>query len=230
MQLKHQMFSPVSLSSLGVIWYLGHGGQPCRSREGEGTGTWENIVTNDESRAGEHGEIEESYDTILIVDSSGLSHHLLHYCTCASAESPLEQLLKARLFPSTTTRIATAFTFSVLDEYLLDSTECKISTYAFWQKLRRRTRNAFPEDVPVGNAITVIVYVAQRKGKNRYRELLRVGRCWRDLKVRMWHGVGFDKEDPPSPMLALFCPSCPQPCINLPERWEQHPKQWVDFC
>ncbi|KAI0683727.1 hypothetical protein BC835DRAFT_1469334 [Cytidiella melzeri] len=70
---------------------------------------------------------------------------------------------------------------------MLESTACKTSGNAFWSKLQRRTDNAFTSDVP-----------------DRYREFLRVLRCWRYLQIRKWFG------------LALFCAACPQPGINMP--------------
>ncbi|KAG1825170.1 hypothetical protein EV424DRAFT_1267602, partial [Suillus variegatus] len=57
---------------------------------------------------------------------------------------------------------------------------------------------------------------------DRYRELMRVSRLWRDLKNRKWFGFGHNVESGPGPGdLALFCPSCPQPGINMPLLWEQ---------
>ncbi|KIK17127.1 hypothetical protein PISMIDRAFT_63255, partial [Pisolithus microcarpus 441] len=56
---------------------------------------------------------------------------------------------------------------------------------------------------------------------DRYRELMRVSRLWRDLKHRKWFGFGHDMEqDPGDGGLALFCPACPQPGVNLPPDWK----------
>ncbi|KIJ57513.1 hypothetical protein HYDPIDRAFT_104148, partial [Hydnomerulius pinastri MD-312] len=58
--------------------------------------------------------------------------------------------------------------------------------------------------------------------QDRYRELMRTSRVWRDLKNRKRAGFGHDRERTPGPGdLATFCPACPQPGINLPERWQQ---------
>ncbi|KAI6046853.1 hypothetical protein EDC04DRAFT_2887343 [Pisolithus marmoratus] len=44
---------------------------------------------------------------------------------------------------------------------------------------------------------------------------------WRDLKHRKWFGFGHDTEqDPGDGGLALFCPACPQPGLNLPADWK----------
>ncbi|KAI6009701.1 hypothetical protein EDC04DRAFT_2871369 [Pisolithus marmoratus] len=102
----------------------------------------------------------------------------------------------------------TAFTFDVLNHFLIDALECKSSAVSFYQKLKRFTNNAFPDKVP-----------------DRYRELMRVSQLWRDLKYRKWFGFGHDTElDPGEGGLALFCPACPQPGINLPPDW----KAWYD--
>jgi hypothetical protein len=57
--------------------------------------------------------------------------------------------------------------------------------------------------------------------KNRYRELMRVSRQWRDLLTRKRFGFGHDTDRiPAAGDLALFCPACPQPGINLPDGWQ----------
>ncbi|KAI6015950.1 hypothetical protein EDC04DRAFT_2608628 [Pisolithus marmoratus] len=109
-----------------------------------------------------------------------------------------------RLFPASISKPKTAFTFDVLDHFLIDALECKTSAMSFYQKLKRFTNNAFPE-------------------RERYRELMRVSWLWRDLKHRKWFGFGHDMEqDPGDGGLALFCPACPQPGVNMPADWKAH--------
>ncbi|KAG1720993.1 hypothetical protein EDB19DRAFT_1898384 [Suillus lakei] len=51
---------------------------------------------------------------------------------------------------------------------------------------------------------------------------MRVSRLWRNLKNQKWFGFGHNVESGPGPGdLALFCPLCPQPGINMPLLWEQ---------
>lgn len=51
---------------------------------------------------------------------------------------------------------------------------------------------------------------------------MRVSRVWRDLSNRKRAGFGHDTQREPGPgELAIFCPACPQPGINLPERWSE---------
>lgn len=44
---------------------------------------------------------------------------------------------------------------------------------------------------------------------------------WRDLTNRKRAGFGHDVDQEPGiGDLAIFCPACPQPGINLPEDWK----------
>lgn len=51
---------------------------------------------------------------------------------------------------------------------------------------------------------------------------MRVSRQWRDLRNRMESGVGHrpSTTNVPDGSMAIFCPACPQPGINLPEDWK----------
>jgi hypothetical protein len=65
--------------------------------------------------------------------------------------------------------------------------------------------------------------------QNRYRELMTISREWRDLLLRKHFGFGHDLDLKPSiGDLALFCPACPQPGINLPADVANHP-QYVRY-
>ena len=57
--------------------------------------------------------------------------------------------------------------------------------------------------------------IDKARGKDRYRELMRVARQWRQLKAMKWHGFGHCSDNPNAGDLALFCPACPQPGINV---------------
>lgn len=61
--------------------------------------------------------------------------------------------------------------------------------------------------------------------QDRYRELLRVSREWRDLHNRMRGGAVHDRPDTSiDGGLALFCPACPQMDINVPPSSEWKPE------
>ncbi|KAG2115292.1 uncharacterized protein F5147DRAFT_569296 [Suillus discolor] len=134
----------------------------------------------------------------MVVDTSGLHSMMIRFCQCAGALSPDMQLFETSLFPASFTSPKIAFTFAVLDNFLLDNHECGTSAMNYYSKLRRITSSVFPHLVP-----------------DWYRDLMRVGRQWRQVKQLKWHGFGHEKRKPKAGELALFCPACPQPGVNL---------------
>jgi hypothetical protein len=56
-------------------------------------------------------------------------------------------------------------------------------------------------------------------------ELIRVNRQMRKLQVSKRFGEVYNSSSSPG-SLSIFCPSCPQPGINLPSDWENLPN-WV---
>ena len=57
---------------------------------------------------------------------------------------------------------------------------------------------------------------------------MRVSRAWRDIFARIQAGYGHNTETPVGPGdLAVFCPACPQPGVNLPDGWKNDERRWV---
>ncbi|KAG1830059.1 hypothetical protein F4604DRAFT_1695666 [Suillus subluteus] len=196
----------------GYIMYLGHGGEPCPNLSHQpDPSPWEDIGSMEDVFAQEEGDTindtQLGVSNLVIVHSTGVYSHSVSWCQCPGAEKAHHlDLMKARLFPASLTRPRSAFTFDVLDNFLIDALECKTSAMSFYQKLRQFTNNAFPDKI--------------LDKKDRYRELMRVSRIWRDLVNRKRFGFGHDTEQSPGPGdLALYCPACPQPGINLPTSW-----------
>jgi hypothetical protein len=125
-------YEAVSLLDLGFTLNLGHGGRVCPNNTEEGSSDW-------------------SCPQFTILDSAGIFVHHVRWCRCngVTVEDKHLQLVRARLFPSSITKPQTAFTFDVLDQFLIDALECKTSAMSFYQKLRRLTDNAFPNLLPV---------------------------------------------------------------------------------
>ncbi|KAH8985344.1 hypothetical protein EDB86DRAFT_2810252 [Lactarius hatsudake] len=142
---------------------------------------------------------------ITIVNQTGVFDMDVLFCICPNAGANDEQLLQAGLFPSTFKRIETAFTFSVLDDFLADNLECKTTAQQYYSKLQSITNRMFPHHVP-----------------NLYKQLLRASRQWRDLKNRIQSGLRHQNGGIPATdgSMAIFCPACPQPGINLPDDWK----------
>ncbi|KAF6759469.1 hypothetical protein DFP72DRAFT_1063837 [Ephemerocybe angulata] len=137
------------------------------------------------------------------------------------------QLLRARLFPSTTIDPRTACTFRVLETYQMLSFTGKISAYEFLLAIFRRTDNTW-NVTPNGRA--------DQSGdlmlKEQHKEFMRMVHEWRFLRgmKRMGRGheaggVAGTKEGEG----ALLCPACPQLGINMPPKWKSIPraKRWL---
>ncbi|KAG2063158.1 hypothetical protein BDR04DRAFT_974624, partial [Suillus decipiens] len=87
---------------------------------------------------------------LVIVHSTGVYSHHVSWCQCPGADKDRHlHLLKARLFPTSITRPQSAFTFNVLDHFLIDALECKTLAMSFYQKLQCFTNNAFPHKISV---------------------------------------------------------------------------------
>jgi hypothetical protein len=57
---------------------------------------------------------------------------------------------------------------------------------------------------------------------------MHVSRQWRDLQRRKQFGLGHDQDiSLENGSLALFCPACPQPGINLPTNWQDDTLKYV---
>ena len=150
---------------------------------------------------------------LTLVDTTGIHQIQVHYCRCTDGCLVPEhvQLLRVGLYPATITMPRTAFTFRVLDDYLLLNLETKATPQHFLAKLQRSTTNHFPDALP-----------------DRYRELLRVIRQWRNLKQQQNAGLAYTGQSNTKPGgLALFCPACPQPDINLPVDWQEDQNRYT---
>ncbi|KAG1845638.1 hypothetical protein F4604DRAFT_1688621 [Suillus subluteus] len=193
-----RFYETTTLQAQGYIMYLGHGGEPCPNLSHQpDPSPWEDLGSMEDVFAQEEGDTindtQLGVSNLVIVHSTGVYSHSVSWCQCPGAEKAHHlDLMKARLFPASLTRPRSAFTFDVLDNFLIDALECKTSAMSFYQKLRRFTNNAFPDKIP--------------------------------KKV----GFGHDTERSPGPGdLALYCPACPQPGINLPTSWRYDYEEWL---
>ncbi|KAI0737565.1 hypothetical protein C8Q80DRAFT_1276321 [Daedaleopsis nitida] len=158
----------------------------------------------------EHHSVFGATRSIVVVDTSGVHELPFTFCNC-SLSPPRDdlQLLELGYYPASKNRPRTVFTTRVLDDFLLTNQECHASARNYYNKLRRITNNALPHMVP-----------------DRYRELLRVSRQWRVQKMRKWAGFAHRSVPIGPGDLAVKCPACPHPGINLPDDWQQDPEKW----
>ncbi|KAK6966872.1 hypothetical protein R3P38DRAFT_3414023 [Favolaschia claudopus] len=146
--------------------------------------------------------VEHPRNDFCIVDSNGVHEVGLDFCSCASAEDHDIQLVRARLYPATTTNPATAATFRVLRDFHLLSLEAKCSANYFYNKLARHTNN---------NGVF--------QPRTRYNQFLTIARQWRNLQMYKRAGRGHAVDGIAGTRAgecALLCPACPQPGKNLP--------------
>ncbi|KAI6001994.1 hypothetical protein EDD15DRAFT_2192690 [Pisolithus albus] len=215
---------PQDYLQTGLQLHLGHGGAPCPSastneapplsgqsrpttagKDGDQTkGDRQDTPTMDDDEWEDvdniplHLRPPVGSKHLTIVDVTGVHFVLVRPCQCPNAESYPLQPFRAKLCPSTFDKPSTAFTFSVLDDFLRDNVECGTSGMNYYSKLRRVTSNVFPHLVV-----------------DRYRELLRVARQWRLLKLLKWSGFQDNMNPSKDGDLVIFCAACPQPGINV---------------
>ncbi|KIM77247.1 hypothetical protein PILCRDRAFT_56005, partial [Piloderma croceum F 1598] len=94
-------------------------------------------------RAGDHcsNPRNAAGDDFVVVDSNGIHKVGLDYCGCEKACDQVTQLLRARLYPATTTAPKSAATFNTLEFFHLLSFESKASVFEFYYTLMRKTDN-----------------------------------------------------------------------------------------
>ena len=185
---KDNHFAKSSLLEHGYVLHLGHGGNQCPS-----------------------SDLFSSSTKMVIVHTSGIYQNRVQWCNCSDAPAHYIQLFRAGMFSASFKRPESAFTFDLLHYYHIDTLECKTSAMSFYQKLKRLTNNAFPDEV-----------------KTRYVELMRVSRQWRDLVNRKRFGYAYDATlSGQEGSLALFCPACPQPGINLEKDYKKKYPDWA---
>ncbi|KIM59759.1 hypothetical protein SCLCIDRAFT_125631, partial [Scleroderma citrinum Foug A] len=128
-------YQAISLMDLGFIWHISHCGDPC---------------PNSKTEEWDFDQSISQYQ-MTVVHTNGIFTHQVSWCCCPGADSKgwHFELLKERLFPASITKPKIAFSFQVLDHFLIDALECKTSAMSFYQKLKRITSNAFPEQLPV---------------------------------------------------------------------------------
>jgi hypothetical protein len=133
-QWREGSLEKVSLWDLGYVFVLGNS-------------TFGHQCPDDENLFGDR--------QMVLIHINGVFRHSVRFCRCQGAIPEHEQLFTHRLFPSSFDRPQTAFTLEVLDYYAIDAMECKTSAHSFFQKLRRVTDNAFPDELPVRSSFSV---------------------------------------------------------------------------
>lgn len=140
-------FEDTSLTKIGLEIHLGHAGQPCPGLTDE----WYDTDDGDDLTEGPWIPLVNDPRTTTVVDRSGIHSLMIRFCRCTNAMTADKQLFETGLFPASFTSPKTAFTFEVLDDFLLDNLECGTSAMNYYSKLRRVTSSVFPHLVPVSD-------------------------------------------------------------------------------
>ncbi|KDR65407.1 hypothetical protein GALMADRAFT_148720 [Galerina marginata CBS 339.88] len=145
-----------------------------------------------------------------VLHTNGIHEVDVRFCGCAKVIPVHLQLLRRGLYPASQLSIQTCATFTLLDQLHMLALTTKGSTYDFYRALEKLTDNT-----------------GINPPKSRYRALLRMVLQWRHLKLLKRGGPGHDSTGVAGTKageLALRCPSCPIPGVNLPEGWEDAPE------
>jgi len=151
------------------------------------------------------------HTNMLILHTNGIHEVAIQYCGCARLIPQHLQLLRRRLYPASQIVMKTCATFELLRQLHMLSFTTKASSYDFYRALEKLTINT-GIDTP----------------KSRYRALMRMMLQWRHLKMLKWAGRanvdnGVSTTQPGD--LAIRCPSCPRPGVNLPPGWQDVPPE-----
>ncbi|KAI0257695.1 hypothetical protein BC834DRAFT_839705, partial [Gloeopeniophorella convolvens] len=171
------------------------------------------LVSEGESQS-QRRQLKNGNPLVTVVDRTGIHQLPVLYCICEARLAKDHQLFDMGLLPATFKSVESIFTFTVMEDFIVDNLECKTTGQQYYTKLQTITNSMFPHRVP-----------------NRYKQLQRASRQWRDLINRKRAGFGYENPvEEKDGCMATFCPACPQPGVNLPEDWEEHYQPYVPLC
>jgi hypothetical protein len=94
-----------------------------------------------------------------IADQSGIFDMEIILCVCSNSDNIDEQLLQSGLFTATFKQIESLFTFSVLEDFLIDNLKCKTTAQQYYSKLKSMTSKIFPNSVPVCSSFMLLMQI-----------------------------------------------------------------------
>ncbi|KAJ3507665.1 hypothetical protein NMY22_g16859 [Coprinellus aureogranulatus] len=212
-------WTPAWLWHVGTIICLGHGRTPCPKYEAsleqlEQRLIAVNSLTLDQDNSFCAKPQKRSVgcgNVVCFLHTNGFHYLPVYTCWCSEAPPDDTQFLDHAFYPASWKAVRSALTFSVLQHFNLFKLHAHLSTDTYSDILCRLTNDIFPSEAP-----------------DRQSTLRRVWAQWNYLSALKKNGyeraqLG-DRPEPGS--LALYCPACPQPGINLPENWTQDKDQW----
>ena len=160
-----------------------------------------------------------------VLHTNGVHHVEIAFCECTEAAkygTRVQQLRRRRLIPATTTNPQTACTFALLKGAQLLSLQSKLSLYDYYLFIEQSTDATGTAGVKVGHCFNCFRLMSLIFSKDRYKAFLRSLRKWRHIRLAKRGGRSYDptgiKGTSPGE-LAVLCPACPIPFVNLPPNW-----------
>ncbi|KAJ7758846.1 hypothetical protein DFH07DRAFT_867964 [Mycena maculata] len=146
----------------------------------------------------------------VVMHTNGIHEVTVDFCGCehaAYAGPPKIQILRAGWFPATNERPQTCATMEMLNDFHFCTLQAKMTMYDYYAVLEKKTNN-------IGI-----------KAVDRYHEFVRMCKKYRHLKMLKRGGRAPDYDATGTAgtkmgALAIQCPSCPRPGVNLQEDWE----------
>lgn len=146
---------------------------------------------------------------LRVLHTNGIHEVAFFFCGCTWALPHHIQMLRRGLYPASQTDVRTCITFPLLRFLHLISLTGKVPTLDVYRALEKLTMNGHIQPPTP-----------------RYKPLMRVLTQWRHLKLLKRGGRGHDNtgvEGTANAELAIQCPSCPHPGVNLPDDWMDAP-------
>ncbi|KAJ7578105.1 hypothetical protein C8J56DRAFT_797719 [Mycena floridula] len=145
-------------------------------------------------------------DLFTIIDVHAIHEVSLDFCGCGTGGRLASQLLRVRLYPATTRVPTIAATFAALDYFQILSFESKLNLHDYYGTILRQTDNMDLKATPVSCPEWRHLHMVKRAG------------CGHDP-------AGVEVASSKAGALALRCPACPHPGINLPNDWKDVPPE-----
>ncbi|EIW81617.1 hypothetical protein CONPUDRAFT_73294 [Coniophora puteana RWD-64-598 SS2] len=142
----------------------------------------------------------------VVIHTNGVHSVRVDFCNCDKKLPHRQQLLRYGWFPASVDTPQTACTDECLMQFGALMSKSKVSAQGYYEALERMTD-------PLGISLP----------SSRYREFIRTSRQYEHIRLMREAGRGnvpngLETTGPGE--LAVLCPACPHPDINLPQGWK----------
>ncbi|KDQ26060.1 hypothetical protein PLEOSDRAFT_169869 [Pleurotus ostreatus PC15] len=156
---------------------------------------------------------EPGHKSFTVIHNNGVHMVNVQFCNCEQRVSHRIQILRANWWPASVHYPRTCATVEVLKTYHVLTLSGKISCWEYYQSLERMTDNC---GINIPNASFKSILT-------RYKSFFLMVRQFRTERMFKHGGRGSIEglmADTGEGQLALKCPACPEPGVNLPEGWQ----------